>query len=270
MIPTCNLHAHTTFCDGKNTAEEMVRGAIALGCTTLGLSGHSPLSFADWCMKDSDLDAYRQEIARLRKQYEGQIELLCGIEYDILSTCSTEGYDYIIGSVHHVVREGIYLPVDGSIKMVVEGVEQLFGNDYIAYARAYYEQMYDLCDRTKCDIVGHFDLLTKHNENDELFDTGDRRYRQTALEALDDLLEQDKILELNTGAISRGYRTTPYPAPFLLRYIAEKKGRVMINSDSHAADTILFAYAEAVEYAKSCGIRELTVYQNGGFDVIGI
>ena len=26
-----NLHTHTTFCDGKNTPEEMVQAAISLG-----------------------------------------------------------------------------------------------------------------------------------------------------------------------------------------------------------------------------------------------
>ena len=37
-----NLHSHTTFCDGKNTPEEMVRAAIALGMDSLGFSGHMP------------------------------------------------------------------------------------------------------------------------------------------------------------------------------------------------------------------------------------
>ena len=32
-----NFHTHTTFCDGKNTAEEMVRAAITAGCPALGL-----------------------------------------------------------------------------------------------------------------------------------------------------------------------------------------------------------------------------------------
>ena len=266
MIPKCNLHAHTTFCDGKNTAEEMVQGAIRQGCEVLGFSGHSPLPFdASWCMTEEKNELYRAEILRLREKYRGKIDILCGIEYDSFSVCSRQGYDYIIGSVHHVEREGIYIPVDGDRRLIEAEVARLFGGDYLAYAREYYEQMYTLKEKTDCDIVGHFDLLTKYNEDGSMFDEASASYRDAALSALEAVLKQDLLIEINTGAISRGYRKTPYPAPFILKYIAEKKGRVILNSDSHAADTVLYFYSEAVEYAKSCGIKELYVYQNGAF-----
>ena len=46
-----NLHTHTTWCDGKNTAEEMVRSAIESGFDVLGFSGHSYTSFDEsYCM----------------------------------------------------------------------------------------------------------------------------------------------------------------------------------------------------------------------------
>ena len=41
MIPLCNMHTHTVFCDGKNTVDEMVESAIKLGMKTLGFSGHA-------------------------------------------------------------------------------------------------------------------------------------------------------------------------------------------------------------------------------------
>ena len=63
-----NLHTHTVFGDGKNTAEEMVLGAIRAGCGSLGFSEHSPLPpEADpdrYTM--ANVPAYRQEILRLR------------------------------------------------------------------------------------------------------------------------------------------------------------------------------------------------------------
>lgn len=39
-----NFHTHTTYCDGKNTAEEMILAAINQGFTALGFSGHSHTS----------------------------------------------------------------------------------------------------------------------------------------------------------------------------------------------------------------------------------
>lgn len=266
MIPRCNLHAHTTFCDGNSTAEEMVLGAIKDGCEVLGFSGHSPMPFdTDWCMTEANIAHYKAEVLRLREKYKDQIEILLGIEYDSFSVCPKEGYDYIIGSVHHVKKDGVYIPVDATRDLVVTEVTRLFGGDYFAYARAYYDQMYTLFTNTNCDIVGHFDLLTKYNEDGAMIDETSPVYREMALSALDALLEKDLMIEINTGAISRGYRKTPYPAPFILKRIAEKRGRAILNSDSHAADTVLYFYREAVEYARSCGIKELTVYQHGAF-----
>ena len=75
---------------------------------------------------------------------------------------------------------------------------------------------------------------------------------------------------LSADAVCKGYRKEPYPAPFILRYIAEKGGHVMINSDSHSVGTILFGFEDAVEYAHSCGIKELSVMKNGKFQPFAI
>ena len=65
-----NAHTHTNFCDGKNTAEEMVLGAIQKGFTSLGFSGHSYLSFdSGWTMSEEGTQAYCQEINRLKQAY---------------------------------------------------------------------------------------------------------------------------------------------------------------------------------------------------------
>ena len=55
-----NLHTHTTYCDGKNTAEEMVQKAIELGFRSLGFSGHAPMpdsipaSYPDYRLRSCD------------------------------------------------------------------------------------------------------------------------------------------------------------------------------------------------------------------------
>ena len=36
-----NLHTHSSFCDGKNTPEEIVNYAIARGFDSIGFSSHS-------------------------------------------------------------------------------------------------------------------------------------------------------------------------------------------------------------------------------------
>ena len=136
---TCqSLHVHTTFCDGKSTPEEVVRGALAAGCTSLGFSGHSYLPFDDsWTMKAGDLPRYREEILRLRQQYAGQLEIFLGLEQDLLSADPGPGWDYRIGSVHCVEKDGAHLSVDGSADRFQADAARHYGGDFLAYAADY-------------------------------------------------------------------------------------------------------------------------------------
>ena len=47
-----STHNHTTWCDGKNTPEEMAEAAWKLGFTDLGFSGHTYVDFADFGIRD--------------------------------------------------------------------------------------------------------------------------------------------------------------------------------------------------------------------------
>ena len=269
MIPLCNLHTHTVFCDGKNTPEEMVLSAVKLGCQTLGFSGHAPASalwgHESWCMNAETFQAYWKEIQSLKNKYRDSVEILCGVELDYYSDPLLVKPDYIIGSVHQIKKEDKQLPIDAEPQLLSDGISTMFDGDVLAFAKQYYELVSHVVLQTKCDIVGHFDLLTKFNEHSRYLDETDARYRSLACEALDTVLEKDVFFEINTGAISRGWKQSPYPSPFLLKRIVEKQGRLVLNSDAHTADALLCGFAEAVELARSCGVRELWVIKSGKF-----
>lgn len=256
----CNLHTHTTYCDGKNSPKEMVAAAISAGMETLGFSGHSYTAFdTSYCMTPENTVAYRAEVASLREQYQGTLRILCGIEQDFYAAEPACGYDYIIGSVHYLWADGCYLSVDHTRDGLCRAVREHFGGDFYRMIRCYFETVAQVYSKTGCDIVGHFDLVEKFNAGECLFSVSDYRYRKPLLDALDALLEQDLIFEINTGAMARGYRQSPYPDAYVLRRIAEKRGRVMLNSDTHSAQGLLWAFPEAVHYAHSCGVGGLTV-----------
>ncbi len=263
------LHCHTALCDGKHTPAEMAAAAFAAGCGAIGFSGHAPLPDGDdWCMPAVSVPVYRQAVLDLRERYRGQMDVFLGLEQDYFSPPAGEGWDYLIGSVHCVVKDGMVLTVDESEAAFLKAVRDCYGGNFYAFARDYFRLEAEVVKTTGCQIVGHFDLFTKFNEGNRLFDTTDPRYLGPAMEALDALLEEDVFFEINTGAISRGYRTTPYPAPVFLRRIREKGGRVAVTSDSHSADSLLFAYPQAFALAAECGFTS-TVYrtQSGFTDV---
>lgn len=110
-------------------------------------------------------------------------------------------------------------------------------------------------NKTKCDIIGHFDLITKFNEKNVFFDENDCRYKSAWTDALDELLKRDVVFEVNTGAVARGYRTYVYPSEEILKYIKNKGGRVIITTDCHDKDKIDFYIKEAYQIIKNIGLE---------------
>lgn len=262
-----NLHTHTTFCDGKSTAEELVQRAISLGCPSIGFSGHAPLSPGGegWAMPSDLVAAYRREIHRLQNIYGDHIAIFLGLEQDIDSPAPKDTWDYLIGSVHNLPCNGQCHSVDNTQVSFLETVQNCFDGDPLALAEAYYTRVAHVADVTGCQIVGHFDLVTKFNEGDRIFREDDPRYRRAALDALDALCGKNLVFEINTGAMARGYRTAPYPSLFLLRELAQRGEAVCITSDCHHAENLLFAFDQAEELARSCGFTETMVLTNNGF-----
>ena len=240
-----DLHMHTTFSDGRDSPEEMVQEAIRLGLEAVGISDHSS---GDPCgMKLETVPAYKAEIARLQKKYAGQIRVLCGLERDFFTDDFTE-YDYTIGSVHWLAMpDGHRVSIDWTAEKLREGAEKYFGGDMYALAEAYYETEAAVAEVTKCDIIGHFDLVSKFIERDPSFDPRHPRYRQAWRKAADVLLKTGKPFEINTGAISRGYRTAPYPDREITEYLAEHGARMIFSSDAHTKEAVAFGFGRLAE-----------------------
>ena len=90
----CNFHTHTQFCDGKNTAEEMVIAAINAGINVLGFSGHcihplNPEFYKPvddiWHMPSDKIQDYVNEVLRLKDKYADKIQIMLGFEADYFS-----------------------------------------------------------------------------------------------------------------------------------------------------------------------------------------
>ena len=89
-----NYHTHSTYCDGKDSLEEMTLTAIDKDFDILGFSGHCYTFFdEEYCMSKEKTLKYRAEIDSLKEKYDGRIRLLRGIEQDMYSHETTDGYD---------------------------------------------------------------------------------------------------------------------------------------------------------------------------------
>ncbi len=263
-----NFHTHTCFCDGKDTPEELVLAAIEKGFFALGFSGHSYFDLdADVSMSEDQQRQYCAEILSLREKYKDTIDIFLGIEQDGWSSLPTFPFDYAIASVHSVRKNGVFCQVDHSLERMQENLLRSWGGDMSAYEEDYFAEVSCLLDKIpNADIIGHIDLITKYDE--KLGIRRAPRYFEMASRAVSRLAQYGKPFEVNTGAIGRGVRTTPYPSPEILSMIRRAGGRIVINSDCHDKRRLDCAFDLAVALARDCGFEKHTVLTKDGWKEI--
>ena len=247
---------HSSFSDGENSPEELVRRAQEKGMTHLGISDHGYAPYdTDCCIPLPLLAEHWDCLRALKLRCRDTLALYCGIEQDFYSDTPTEAYDYVIGSVHYLLCEGIYFAVDDTPERLRELCARGYGRDFYALAEDYYQTVGAVYERTRCDLIGHFDLISKFNEKVPLFDPAHPRYVAAWQGAADRLLATGRPFEINTGAMSRQWRTEPYPADPILRYLASRGARFVLSSDSHSAENLCFAFPEQLRRARRLGLE---------------
>ena len=261
-----NLHTHTTFCDGINTPEEMVKKAIEKGFVSLGFSGHAYTAFElTSCMKDEQ--GYIDEINRLKKAYEGQIEIYLGTEEDAFSLIDRSKYEYIIGSLHFLKVDDKILPLDIGNEYM-QSCFEAFGKDVERMAESYYSTFTDYLIKRRPDVVGHFDLIKKYDEVSEPIFLGNKKHDEIAKRFLKSVANKGLLFEVNTGAISRGYRTLPYPSADLLHVLKTEGADITLTSDCHNADYLDCFFKETKDILYDIGFRETVILCNNKFTKI--
>ena len=256
-----NYHTHSTFSDGKNTPEEIVLLAIEQGFDCIGFSDHGNTPFdLRYCM--TDLDGYIAEINRLKEKYAGKIDILLGIEEDIFTPVDREKFDYVISSSHYLFKDEEYLPFDSTYEYFSTALSHF--DSPLAMAKQYFNTLCKYIENTKPKIIGHFDLITKYEEKEKSVFFNDEAYWELAENAIKKALQVDCIFEVNTGLITRGFRSSPCPHDRLLKIIFEKGGKVMLSSDSHQKETLTAYFDKAKEILKQVGFTKAYALTSSG------
>lgn len=266
MIYRQNLHTHTTFCDGKDTVEEMVLEAIKKGFKSIGFSSHSGMSFSPYpSLRDENVPAYKKAVAEMKEKYRDRIDIYCGLEFDAESETDLSGFDYVLGAVHYLNLDGRRVGFDRDAATVKNIIDQEFGGVGLKYAQAYYERLAQLPTLGKFDVVAHFDLITKHSETHNFFDTDSKEYQSAAIDCLRELKKEIPVFELNTGAMARGYRKMPYLPPFVMKELKALGAKLVLSSDCHQKEFLDYAFIEALEYMRAYGFTEVYYFDGKGF-----
>lgn len=261
-----NLHTHTSYDHGKDTVEEMVQTALDKGFTTLGFSGHGtnkPL--APTSMSSENQKAYKQAIRQAKEKYKDQIEIYMGIEQDSMAPFEDDELDYKIGSVHYLCKDGRVEPLDDNPQLFEAIRDEMYGGSIETMVEAYYQAVEDMMDFQNFDIVGHIDLISKFNENEEYFGFEDPWYLKAACHAIQKGIDQGLIFEMNTGAVARGNRQTAYPSDALLDYMASHGAKLVVNTDCHDRNFLDCQMDLSIERACKAGFTHLMRLTPDGF-----
>ncbi len=104
------FHVHSTYSDGVNTLEELVRACREKGYSYIGITDHSQSAFYAGGLKEEDLARQGEEIAALREIYP-DVGIFHGVEADIRADGTLdytdevlERLDFVIASVHSGLR----------------------------------------------------------------------------------------------------------------------------------------------------------------------
>lgn len=243
-----DFHIHTRYGDGADTPEDMILYAISKGVKELGFSEHSYTEFdMSYCMRYEDVPKYNAEIKYLKEKYKEKIKIFLGIEQDYFSVTPTDGYEYIVGAVHYVKLGDEYVPIDCDAETIKKAVDKHCGGDIYKFCEEYFATVAKSAEKLHPNIIAHIDLVTKFNEQEPMIDENNPRYVAAWKKAVDELMKTCKLFEINSGAITRGYRTTPYPSSAILDYLKSKGADIIISSDSHRKESICYKYEEYYE-----------------------
>ncbi len=102
-----DYHTHTTYSHGIGNIEDNVKVAISKGLDIIGISDHS-YGHMTYGVKKEKIQEMRQEIDNLNKKYKGQIQILLGLECNVLDDKGTldiddetlKYVDYILAGYH--------------------------------------------------------------------------------------------------------------------------------------------------------------------------
>jgi len=263
-----NLHMHTLYADGENTAEEMILAAIQKGFVSAGISEHAYTPYdTSYCMPPEKTHTYRDEIYALARKYAGQIEIYAGLEVDCFYLHDKAGWDYTVGSVHYAQsgKTGRYYALDYTPGVFELAVEDAGGGDIRVLFEKYCADLAGLALGYRPDILGHIDIMAKLNRGNKYFDPEAGWYLDLWEKTAGQIAASGCIVELNTGAMSRGYTDEPYPRRNILRMLHAAGVPLTLSSDAHNAKDIDYAFDKCFTLLREIGCRAVKMLRGGKF-----
>ena len=268
-----NYHTHTFFCDGYAEPVSFVEEAIRQGISSLGFSAHAPVNFpTSWTMKPERVGDFHKEIHRLKREYAGSLDIYCGLEADffpdimpeIQALYSAYTWDYIIGSIHFIgiFPNGRHWSMDSTHEVFVEGWREIMNSDPLEPIRKFFEISRQMVRVMKPDIIGHLDKIKMQYRPDCMVPDTHPFFREQVMATLEEIAATNCIVEINT----KGQTDDFFPAIWTFPEMHKMGIPVMINSDAHTSDALIYRFEQAKALLLESGYRTVMMLKNGKWE----
>ncbi|MER3401759.1 MAG: hypothetical protein C4337_00260 [Armatimonadota bacterium] len=261
------------FCEhAESPLRAMLDAAVQAGYGVFGVTEHMPRLKPEylyageiekgWSVETlkERFDAYARTIRTLAQEYEGRLTVLCGFETEVVPPASYAqwvahyrqqyGFDYCVGSVHHL--DGVDMSSESlpAFRQVVEGYGGMAET-----AIAYYRKVAEMVQQVRPEVVAHLDLirLAAHRIGRET-EVATPAVQQAAEETLSVIREVGSFVEINTAGWRKGLRT-PYPDQWVVQLGARMGILFCIGDDSHSTRQVGFGLEQARAYLLQNGVR---------------
>lgn len=244
-----DFHIHTKFSvDSKEEILNYVKAAKERGISMLCFTDHVDYNPNDYGYQFYDPEGFFNEIEKVRKNLDDNIEICTGIEFaephlypDKLSKLKEYPYDFIIGSIHWI-----------NDMFPNKEVREKYSEE--KFFEMYWKEVKNAVTAGGFDCLGHLDF-PKRYYGKVIY------YEDMMKDIFTTMLHNNILLEINTSSLRKGMNSS-MPDKELLNLYKKCGGRyVTIGSDAHSADELAADYDYAVNLVKFIGIKR-AVYKN--------
>lgn len=268
---TLDLHMHTKYSHGVNTAREMYEKACELGLKRIGFSEHSPrpLGF-DYTHEYRDsltkhLKDYVHEVTTLRALGQASPEtcqVLFGMEMDwlagqenfMLKSATAFDFDYLIGSVHFIKNWGF-----DDTKGPWETADQ---QQCEQWYKEYFYAWRDMLSKGLYNIAAHPDLIKIFSVDKFHRWLANQESMNLICDCLIILKEKGMALEISSAGLRKPCQEI-YPAPEILELASKLDIPITFASDAHNVHDIAAHFDKLEEFAKQFGYHDSVYFEHG-------
>ena len=246
-------HMHTPLC--KHAVGEPFEYAEAgrkAGLKGIIMTCHSPMPkefSSDVRMSIDEFPYYVQLVEKTRQKYEGNFEVLLGIESDwfpgmedwLIELHEKADFHYIIGSVHPFVQE----------------YKTRFNNgNSLEFQKGYFNHLADAAESQLFDCISHPDVV----KNMFPLEWDFSKLRDTVDDCLNRIEGCGTAMELNTSGLNKSYPEMN-PSKEMLAMMREHNIPIVVSSDSHTPKRVGADFDKGLKCLKEVGYDKVSHFK---------